>query len=199
MDGIGRKLGARPISPSQAKFVRYTSTSTFEGSVDREQYLRSAGWTADDVRALDEPGDASEPWRDIVAFYHRDEGKVHRFRVDLLDLRYGSEEHDLDLYLLIGFKGDEGSRDYPDGLGKSKVPWKLAVKIYNSRQGYVVDERGNVLAKLKDLRLNSQFDNITFSLPKGLLEKVGWRGQELAFEVATAKDFQGKIDDLCIM
>ena len=124
----------------------------------------------------------------------REKGKGElQLRVDLLNLKYGSELNDLDLYVLIGF-GEGGSLQFPDNLGKSKIPWKVAVKSYEGEKALVVDQKGNLLGEA-EVSYNAQLDTVTISLPENLLRKAGWRGEKLRFQVATAKDMAGKIDD----
>ncbi len=150
-------------------------------------------WTLKDVKRIDEAGETA-PDRDIIAIYlRREKGRVH-LRADLLDLRYGSENEDLDLYFLIGF-GDGGSTELPDHLSSpDKFPWKLAVKIYEGGKGIVISPEGKKLGEVP-VSYNAQLDTVITSIPEDLLRQAGWKGEKLRISALTAKDFEGRVSD----
>ncbi|MBL4843947.1 MAG: hypothetical protein JKY65_00355 [Planctomycetes bacterium] len=172
------------------------------------QHLRE--WTQGDLRALDRldvrlAGDGLTASRELVAFYTRRDADRLSLRIDLLDLRYGAELGGLDLVILIGW-GAGGSVTLPLGIRERSTPgYQAAIVVEDTRQFALLNGAGTAQVTTQtqspaggaalEVSFRSDLDAIEIGLDLAPLRALGWSGQDLWFQVASARDGRGRVED----
>lgn len=172
------------------------------------QHLRE--WTQGDLRALDPldvrlAGDGLTASRELVAFYSRRDADRLSLRLDLLDLRYGAELGGLDLVVLIGW-APGGSTTLPLGIRERSTPgFNAALVIEDTLHYELQNSAGTAQVTTQsttpqggpalEIALRSDLDAIEVGLDLEQLRRLGWGGQDLWFQVASARDGRGRVED----
>ncbi|MCL5773216.1 MAG: hypothetical protein M1536_02410 [Firmicutes bacterium] len=196
--------GTTILNPSLQYGIKTESTDPVTSGVLKGEFNR---WKPEDVKGLDtcddeyKLNDGFDDSRDIVALYSHEGGTKdpYSFRVDLQDLKYGAENGNMNLYLLVSFPGKEGgASSLPDGIaGSTDHPWKAAISIYDSQNYNIQTPDGKKSNEgISALGFNSQLDGVQFALNKDVLRSMGWKdGEPLHIQAFTTKDFNSQITD----
>ncbi len=181
------------------------------GGLDVHEIFRD--WDIRDVRALDAAGDAggnladgADAARDLLAVYSRITPDFAYFRVDLLDLGFGSEGGDLNLGILIDVDPGSGNGQsfIPDFVaGRTAHPWELALLLYDGTSWRALDaswaELGSSSASpqlFAGAHFRADLDGVEVGFATSLLRGVGWDGRSaLSLQVYTTKDGQNALAD----
>ncbi len=183
-------IGAGPVLTNQLG-----ATTDKKGTTWYEEFQ---DWTSGDLRQLDQNadawvfGDGHDPARDLVAFYHREEGGILYFRADFFDMQFGSENNNLDLYVAIDCAagGTEFFPDFTDTRADSNHFWELCIGLYNNGAATVYDDGYNPVSGVwQGSYWNSQLDSVEFGISRQALLDAGWDGTStLHFQVFTTRD-----------
>jgi len=155
-------------------------------------------WTRNDCKALGgaydayQLNDGFDNSRDLIAFYYREGADAIYLRVDFLDLAYGAEVGNLDVYFLLNFTSNSTQEWLPDYTEcRTNTPWSVAICIYdtNNYAVYTANWSTAFNRSVEAVAFHSQWDSVEIRVNKNVLYACGWSdGAPIKFQVFTTKD-----------